>query len=511
MDRLTARKRDARTVSVAIVGAGMSGIAVAERLKRSGFEQFDIFEQSDGPGGTWHDARYPGAAVDTAQPMYSYSFTGCHSFSRIFAGQRELLSYLEQTVESYGLLSHCHFGIRVMSAEWSQERLAYRVTLSTGESKWYEAVVSSVGYLNNPRYPDWPHIDSFTGEVFHSSRWPDVDLSGRRVALVGTGSAAAQIAGAIAAEVGELVIFQRQAGWVLPKADRKLSDAERQKMGDERFRRRVRRNQYIDRALGGVTAQIDIDMKASVPMTFLKAKWRQRSAEDPQKVAERYIDSVFAGRPDLQDMVTPKYRIGGKRVIKDSTYYPALLRDNVRLVPRAAADVYTQGIIDADGQKHEVDVIIMATGYQTSDLVGTLPVKGRSERWLKDVWNGEPSAFMGLTVPGFPNFFMTYGPNTNSAFLAYLFESQAGYIARSISLLRRGVKTVEVRRRWHDVYNDRIQRKLAKSAIAKALEAGVHTYFATESGRIVGYMPMTNATYGMLLRLLGHLSTKKTR
>jgi cation diffusion facilitator CzcD-associated flavoprotein CzcO len=509
---MLSRGRRQRSVRVAIIGAGMSGIAVAERLKRSRFENFDLYEQSDGVGGTWHDARYPGAAVDTAQPMYSYSFTKHHSFTRMFAGQQELLAYLEQTVDALDLRPHCHLGVGVTSVEWSQDKLGYLLTLTNGESEWYDAVVSSVGYLNNPRYPDWPHMDEFAGDAFHSSRWSDTSLRGKRVALVGTGSAAAQITGAIAPEVAELLVFQRQAGWVLPKPDRMLTDEEHHKIADGKRRNRIRRKQYIDRYIGGVTAHAEIELDGGLVFTYLRAKWRQRrQPPSPQQVAENYIASIFADRPDLRELVTPHYRLGGKRVVKDSSYYEALLRDNVRLIPRAVDDVYAQGVIDAEGEKHEVDVIVMATGYQTSDLLGTIAVKGRDGRWLKDVWNGEPAAFMGLTIPGLPNFFMTYGPNTNSAFLAYLFESQAAYIARSVGLLRRGVKTIEVRKRWHDVYNDRIQRKLANSAIAKAREAGVHTYFATESGRIVGYMPMTNATYGVLLRLLGHLSTTKQR
>jgi cation diffusion facilitator CzcD-associated flavoprotein CzcO len=219
---------------------------------------------------------------------------------------------------------------------------------------------------------------------------------------------------------------------------------------------------------------------------------------------------MFASRPDLQAAVTPDYPFGGKRVIKDSTYYPALLRDNVRLIPRAVADAYQQGVIDAEGEKHEVDIIVIATGYQASDYLATLPVKGRRGRWLKDTWNGEPSAFLGVTVPGFPNMFVMYGPNTNSVFLAYLFEAEAAYIQRCVKRIAGGVKTIEVKQRWHDEWNRYIEKRLDSTPVAHAIRQGVHSYYATKSGRIVGYMPIRNVTYGVLLRLLGQISTKQT-
>ena len=507
MSRAGARPR------VAIVGGGFSGIAAAARLKMAGHEAFDVFEQSDGPGGTWHDARYPGAAVDTPQPMYSYSFTETHSFSRVFAGREELLKYLEDTVDEVGIRSHFHFKTRVTSAEWSEKDSAYAVSLSTGETRMYEVLVSAVGYLNNPRYPEWPHLPEFSGAAFHSARWEDVDLAGKRVALVGTGSAACQIAGAIASQVGELLVFQREPGWVLPKADRVFTDEERAELAKPSRRRDLRRRQYLERERGGLEARVGAETKGGW-WELVKAASRKPPKSKPvgpQDQAEAYIAEMFASRPDLQAAVTPSYPFGGKRVIKDSTYYPALLRDNVRLIPRAVADAFTGGVIDAEGEKHEVDIMVMATGYLASDYLATLPVKGRKGRWIKDVWNDEPSAFLGVTVPGFPNMFVMYGPNTNSVFLAYLFEAEAAYIQRCVKRIAGGVKTIEVRARWHDEWNRYLEGRLEKTPIARSIRLGVHSYYATKSGRIVGYMPIRNVTYGVLLRLLGRISTKEQR
>jgi cation diffusion facilitator CzcD-associated flavoprotein CzcO len=506
---VSVKGRVAGSPRVVVVGGGLSGIAVAARLKMGGFETFDVFEQSDGPGGTWHDARYPGAAVDTPQPMYSYSFTKTHSFSRVYAEQPELLAYLENTIDELELRPHFHFNVTVTGAEWSEHEAEYTVSLSTGERRRYQVLVSAVGFLNNPRYPDWPHLSEFTGTVFHSSRWEPVDTTGKRVALIGTGSGGAQIAGAIAPQVAELLVFQREPGWVLPKPDTVFTAEDRDQLAAPKRRRNLRRRQYVEREFGGVGANVGADPRGGL-LGMVTAVRRHKNVL-PKDLAEQYIAEIFADRPDLREMVTPKYVFGGKRVIKDSTYYPALVRDNVRLIPRAVNDAYSQGVIDVDAQKYEVDIIVLATGYQASNYLATLPVRGRNGRLLSEVWNGEPSAFMGMTVPGFPNFFMMYGPNTNSVFLVNLFECEAAYVLRCVRRLARGVKSIEVKEAWHDGYNRWIDKRVEKSAAAKAVMAGVHTYYATESGRIVGYMPMKNVTYGVLLRLLGKISTSTSK
>lgn len=494
MSKLVAGLRADR-LRVAIIGGGMAGIAMAERLMRAGFDDFEVFEQSPSLGGTWHDARYPGAAVDTAQPMYSYSFTRTHSFGRLYAKQGELLEYLEQTVDELGLRRHFRFNSRVSSVVWDEVESAYHVAVDGHKPETFQIVVSAVGLLNNPRYPDWPHLDQFTGAAFHSARWETIDLAGKRVALVGTGSAAAQIVGAIAPEVAQLYVFQREPGWVIPKGDREFTPAERTRLAKPRERSKLRARQFLATELGSFRGGRGILQKPGSPAN-LKS----------QKVAEDYIADVFADRPDLARLVTPTYAYGGKRVVKDSTYYPALLRDNVSLIPNAVVDAYERGVVDAVGERYDVDVIIMATGYQASNYLGTYDVVGRAGKTLKDYWNGEPSAFMGVTVPGFPNFFIMYGPNTNSVHLAYLFECQASYIESCRRRIVAGAKRLEVRPRWHARYNDLIQRRLSRTSTAAAVRSGVHNYYASPSGRIVASLPISNLMYKILLKALGRLS-----
>jgi cation diffusion facilitator CzcD-associated flavoprotein CzcO len=482
---------------VAIIGGGMASIALGVRLKASGFDRFDIFEQSGGLGGTWHDARYPGAAVDTPVPMYSYSFTRTYSFSRLYSGQAELLSYLQHTADLYGVLPHFEFGSRVVSVKWDDDQSHYLVTVEGRAPRAYEVVVTAVGFLNNPRYPSWPHLQEFRGHVFHSARWTPIDLTGKRVAVVGTGSAAAQIVGAIAPKVGRLLVFQREPGWVMPKPDRVFTAGEKEKLARPWPRRIIRFRQYVATEIGSLRGARDIMQKPGGRRNRLS-----------QQIAESYIAEVFAGRPDLAQLVTPSYPFGGKRIIKDSAYYPALLRHNVELVPRAVQDACIDGVIDASGAHHAVDIIVLATGYQASNYLGTLDVRGREGQSIRDYWDSEPTAFMGLTVPGFPNLFMMYGPNTNSVHLVHLFESQAAYIRRCIRRMGNcGYKEVEVKAQWHQRYNEFVERRLSRTATAHAVREGVHNYYATPSGRIVASLPIGNGSYRLLLRTLGRVST----
>lgn len=485
-----------REPRVAIIGAGMAGIAAAARLSKFG-HAFDVFEQSPALGGTWYDAQYPGAAVDTPQPMYSFSFTRRQSFSRTYTTQPELLAYLNSTVDSLGIREHFHFGVQVLEAAWSDETAGYTLSLSNGDQARYDVVVTAVGSLNNPRYPDWPHLNDFGGTAFHSARWRKVNLTGKRVAVVGTGSASAQITAAIAPRVAELLVFQRQPGWLLPKPDRVYSESERALLARPLRRACLRGKQFVASEIAAASGGRGVTQKPG-----------SRANRRDQAQCEKYIAEVFANRPDLRALVTPSYPFGGKRIIRDSNYYPALLGDNVRLIPRAVVDAYEDGLIDADGERHAVDVIVMATGYQASNYLGTVRVIGRGGRELAQVWDGEPSAFMGLTVPGFPNFYIMFGPNTFSTHLTHLFEHQAAYVERCVRRIRgRGRVVIEVKPRWHRAYNRIIQRLLSRTVTANAVRSGVHNYYAAPSGRIVATLPISNGLYALLLRVLGRMST----
>jgi cation diffusion facilitator CzcD-associated flavoprotein CzcO len=298
------------TPKVAIVGAGFGGIGAGVKLKRAGIDTFTIYESSLGVGGTWWDNSYPGAEVDVSSNLYSYSFKS-HPWTRTHARQAELQKYLEETVDEFGLRPHLQVGVTVRSATWSTDRHVWKVVLDTGSDNEFHAMISAIGFLNVPSYPDWPGLDDFDGPHFHTSRWEHHhDLSDKVVAVVGSGSTATQVVPAIQPIAKKLYVFQREPGWVTPKFERDLTDEERVLFAKP-WRRTLDRSRLrwlIERSLwGGAMFR---------PGTKLHGQ-RQQACLD-------YIANEFADRPDLREGVTPKYPFPGKRPIIASTYYPAL-------------------------------------------------------------------------------------------------------------------------------------------------------------------------------------------
>ena len=481
------------TPRVAIVGAGFGGIAAGVKLRQAGIETFTIYESSLGIGGTWWDNTYPGAEVDVGSHLYCFSFKP-NDWTRTHARQPELQKYLEQTVDEFGLRPHLRLGVTVASATWDDVRHVWSVALDDGTVDECHVLISGVGFLNVPRYPDWPGLDVFTGPKFHTARWEhEHDLSGKVVAVVGTGSSATQIVPAIQPLVERLYVFQREPGWVLPKAERDLTDAERAEFAGPLRRRRERlRLRYL----------------------LEKSLWRGALYRPGTKVntireavCRRYIDRAFADRPDLRAAVTPGYPYPGKRPVFATTFYPALKSENVELVPKAVASVTETGIVDADGVERAVDVIVMATGFQPANYLARLPLTGRGGETLHARWRGEPRAFLGITVPGFPNFFMLYGPGTNGGEIVTMLEAQAAYAVRAVKrLTRQRVTAVEVRpvfeARWH-VW---LQSKMNGTSWTMT-----NNYFRSSTGKIVTQWPYGNLIYTVFVRALGRVSEKTSR
>jgi cation diffusion facilitator CzcD-associated flavoprotein CzcO len=478
--------------TVAIVGAGLGGIAAAVNLKRAGIESFTIFEQSDGPGGTWWDNTYPGAECDIAIVFYSYSFHA-HDWTRTHASQPEILAYIQSVIERFGLASHIRYGTRITQAVWDDRQHAYDLTTAAGEPLRFDVLVSAVGLLNVPQYPDWPGLETFGGPKFHTARWEHQhDLTGKTVAVVGTGSSAAQVVPAIAPIAGQVTMFSREPAYVLPKNERDLTPEERRRFGT-RAGRRLERAKFFLNAERGMTVR-DPDSK------------RQRATVERYT---RYKDAMFAERPDLRAWASPTYPFACKRPVGSTDLYPALLRDNVRLVPRAVVGVTEHGVVDSDGTEHPADVLVMATGFQPWDFIKTFRLVGRAGRTLQGVWGDEPEAFLGLQVAGFPNFFMMYGPNTNFMCVTFMLERQAEYITRAVQrLIRAKATAIDVRRGVMDFYNRRVTVALSK----KTLEGDCSNYYHSGSGKNVVTWPWWGSIY-VLLTYLGGLAcyTRRAR
>jgi cation diffusion facilitator CzcD-associated flavoprotein CzcO len=483
----------AATPRVVIVGAGFGGIAAGVKLRKAGIHTFTIYESSLGVGGTWWDNTYPGAEVDVGSHLYSYSFKS-YDWSRTHAQQAELQKYLEETVDEFGVRPHLELGVEVRSARWDDTRHVWTVTLDDGRVDECHVLISGVGFLNVPRYPDWPGLDDFSGPKFHTARWEHQhDLAGKTVAVVGTGSTASQVVPAIQPEVGHLYVFQREPGWVMPKGDRDFTPEERARFSNPLRRRqeRLRLKWLLEKNIWGGKIFVT-DTKENTTRT---------------RFCLDYIDRVFEDRPDLKEAVTPRYPYPGKRPIFATTFYPALKEPNVELVPRAVASVTPTGIVDVDGVERDIDVLVMATGFQPANYLARLQVVGRGGRSLHDYWAGEPHGFLGITVPGFPNFFMLYGPGTNGGEIVTMLESQSEYAVRVVQRMRRErVTAVEVRPVFDRWWNRWLQHKMRGTSWEQS-----NNYFKAPSGKIVTQWPIGCVAYRALTKLLGRVSETTRR
>jgi cation diffusion facilitator CzcD-associated flavoprotein CzcO len=458
-------------------------------LRRLGIERFTIFEQSQGMGGTWYDNHYPGAEVDTSVPFYSFSFSP-FDFTRNYVSQAELLAYLEHTADRFHLREQFRFGSRVTRAEWQEETHSYEVFTEEGSQGDFEVVVSAVGLLNHPKFPDWPGLDKFRGPKFHSARWDEeVDLTGKRVAVVGTGSTSAQVVPAIAPIADQLYVFQRQPGWVVPKGERDFTAMERAKLLNPMYRRWMRARQYIlYERYRGIADEGTKNNLAS------------------QAACQRYLDSALADRPDLQKVMTPDYPFAGKRPIKDSNFYPALLRENVELIPNAVASITETEVVDEIGTAREVDVLVMCTGFQPASFLATLEVVGVGGRTIHEAWGDYPRAYLGLMVPGFPNFYMLYGPNTNGAPVMFMHERQANFVVGQVKRMLKGQATaIEVRESVYNKFNEILAKRLSHSV--SQMHPEVHSYSNSPSGNNVLSWHDGMSIYWLLTRGTRRLAT----
>jgi cation diffusion facilitator CzcD-associated flavoprotein CzcO len=483
----------AGTPRVVVVGAGFGGIAAGVKLKRAGINTFTIYESSLGIGGTWWDNTYPGAEVDVGSHLYCFSFKP-HDWTRTHARQPELQKYLEEAVDEFGLRPHVQLGLAVESATWHDDLHVWTVRLDDGTVDECHVLVSAVGFLNVPRDPDWPGLDDFEGPKFHTARWEHQhDLTGKVVAVVGTGSSATQVAPAIQPIVEQLYVFQREPGWIMPKGERDFTDGERATFAKPWRRKweRWRLKYMLEKNLWGG--------RLFRPGTKIN--------EARQQLCVDYIARELADHPDLREAVTPTHPFAGKRPVFASTFYSALKQENVELVPRAVASVTRTGIVDDDGAERAVDVIVLATGFQPTNYLARLRVVGRDGRTLQEHWADEPHAFLGITVPRFPNFYMLYGPGTNGGELVIMLESQAEYAVRAVKrMIRECVTAIEVKPSFEARWYGWLQSRMAGTSWTMC-----NNYFKGPTGKIVTQWPSGNMVYRALTKLLGRVSETTQR
>jgi cation diffusion facilitator CzcD-associated flavoprotein CzcO len=434
-------------LSVAIVGSGFSGIGLAIRLREQGVEDFAVLERGDGVGGTWHYNTYPGCGCDVPSNLYSFSFAPNPNWSRTYSKQPEILEYLERTVDQFGVRDKLRLNCEVRGAGWDEATQRWVLDTAQGEVR-AKVLISGAGPLVEPKFPDLPGLETFTGPKFHSARWDhSVDLRGKRVASIGTGASAIQYVPSIAPDVEQLYVIQRTPPWITPHSARPVT----------RFEKRLYR--AVPAAQRAMRGAIYAGRELLV-LGFVKYPKGMRLVA---KAANQHRTRSLAAKPELIAKTTPTYTLGCKRILPSNDWYPALARDNVELVTDGITEVRERSIVTTGGRELEIDALIFGTGFHAVDTpVGKL-VRGRDGRALEEVWDGSPRAHLGSTVPGFPNFFIMLGPNTGlgHSSMIYMIESQIAYVMDALRAMReQGATVVEVRPEVEARHNEEVQRRM---------------------------------------------------
>ena len=470
---------------IAIIGAGHSGICMGMQLKRAGIDDFVILEKGATLGGTWRDNTYPGASCDAPSFLYSFSFAQKTDWSRRFAWQSELLAYSVECAVQSGLLPHCRFNAEVTAASFDDARNLWRITLADGSSIEAQFLVTGMGQLHRPAIPALPGRDAFAGVQFHSARWDHgVDLAGKRIAVIGNAASAVQFVPQIAPLAAQLTIFQRSANWLMPRKDCLYSP---------RLHRWMARWPWLARLRHQFQWFFFGEMQLTPLMKQVRVVQWLATIKSRMHLRRQVRD------PALRAKLTPDYPIGAKRVLFNDDYYPTLNRANVRLLTDGIERIEAAGVRTKQGELVAADVIIYATGFQATDFLAPMTVTGAGGRSLRDEWKAGAHAYLGVTVSGFPNLFMLYGPNTNLGHnsILVMIEAQVGYIIDAIRRLdARGARRLDVKRAVMDSYNDWLQKDLAKSVWA----ADKQSWYKLADGTITNNWPHSTIRYRQLLR-----------
>jgi cation diffusion facilitator CzcD-associated flavoprotein CzcO len=460
-----------RSLSVAIIGAGFGGIAAAIELRRAGFDDVRILEKAPDLGGTWFYNSYPGCACDVPSHLYSFSYAQRRDWSRLCSPQAEIHDYLQDVARAHGVDRLIESPNTVTSCTWVAERSHWRIETSEGASLQADAIVLATGQLHQPAYPAIEGIERFAGTSFHSSQWDHgYSLAGKRVAVVGTGASAVQFIPEIAREVRHLTVFQRTGNWFLPRKNRAypafIKAAVEHVPGVQAFRR-----QYMFQYCESLTLAIRHPNTVGRLLHARSAAFMRYQLKDAA----------------LRRRAWPDYTFGCKRILFSSHFLPALERANVDLVTDPIARVSAEGLVTSDGGVHELDCIIWATGFKTNDFMFPMEIHGVDDAELRTSWAGGAHAHLGISVPGYPNMFIMYGPNTNTSggsIIVYL-EAQAAYLRQALEQLRtRNAAAIEVRAEAEAASDRALQSRFAGTAWTQC-----DSWYRDERGRIVANWP----------------------
>ena len=474
-----------RQVSTAIVGAGFGGIAAAAALKQQGQDDLVILERGHQVGGVWRANTYPGIACDVPSHLYSLSFAPNPRWTRRFSPGSEIQAYLENVVRRFDLGRHLRFGSDVERATFDDSG-RWRLELGDGSEVEAEMLIAACGQLTRPEIPDIPGLGNFKGEIFHSAHWPEKPLDPKsRVAVLGTGASSIQFAPAIAPEVEQLTVFQRSAPWIVPKSDKPYA---------ARTKDLYERAPWLQRAIRETWWAA---LEACVPVFTRRPTALATAVTVPFRAMSTVHRAVqLRGDRELMDATSPDYPLGCKRILLTSEWYPMLRRPNVDLVTTPIQEVVEDAVVTSDGVRRPADTIIFGTGFTATEFLAPMEVQGRDGIALGEAWKDGAEAYLGMTVPGFPNMFLLYGPNTNhgTGSALALLEAQAGYVVGASQLLASGaVDRLEVRQGVHDAFQGWLQERLRDSVWTSC-----SSWYVTESGRVTNNWPGTQTQYRRL-------------
>ncbi|KOX09879.1 hypothetical protein ADK66_09930 [Micromonospora sp. NRRL B-16802] len=466
---------------IAIVGAGFGGLGAAIALQRAGFTDYLVFDRGDDVGGTWRDNTYPGCACDVPSHLYSFSFAPNPRWSNTFSSQPEIRDYLRDCVDRFGIRPKVRLRHEVLDARWDEQRQRWLLRTSGGDHS-ARVLVCAAGPLSEPAVPDLPGIDDFAGTVFHSARWRhDHDLSGRRVAVIGTGASAVQFVPQIQPAVEKLTLFQRSPAWIMPRRSRRISRVEQAAFRTVPGAQRAARAWlYLVREVMG--------------LGFLHPTVNRLASRLSLRTLRRQVSD-----PTLRDKLTPRYAMGCKRVLISNDYWPSLTRPNVDVVTAGITRIVPDGLVTADGVHHRADTIILGTGFHVTDSPVVRLIHGRDGRNLGDAWTPSMHAYRGTTVAGFPNLFFLLGPNTGLGHtsVVLMIEAQLRLMLAALRHMRaRGVQSIEptpqAQRRW----TQRVDRKMTGTV----WQTGCSSWYLDATGRNTTIWPGFATGFRLRLR-----------
>ncbi|WP_181697182.1 NAD(P)/FAD-dependent oxidoreductase [Nocardia sp. GTS18] len=465
------------TPSIAVIGSGFGGLAAVIELKKRGFDDIVVFEKADEVGGVWRDNTYPGAACDVPSPFYSFSFAPNPRWPHRFSRQPAILDYIRGLVDTYDVRRHLRLGTEVLGAAYDDATGKWTVSLVGGETVIVDVVVSAVGQLSRPALPDIPGRETFAGSSFHSAQWNhDVDLTGKRVAVIGTGASAIQFVPEIQPRVGSLTVFQRTAPYIIPRPDREFGRLH------HRMFEKVPATELAERGTWyGVVEGLSLAWVYARPLARAIRAWSKWHMRRQTKAV-----------PGLFEKVWPGYDVGCKRILFSDSYLPALTEPNVELCTETISEITPTGVRTVDGREHAVDVIIWGTGFKTTEFLAPMTITGAGGRTLGQEWQAGARAYYGVTVPRFPNLFIMYGPNTNTGggSIIYFLEAQAKYLGRYVAHLAATGRPLAVRPEVEKAYDARIQELLADSVWSRC-----SSWYRQADGRITTNWPLLGVQY----------------